>query len=91
MPIDTSCRCDGTRLCATCHGPGEEPRTYVVGLPVVITVHPDGTVTAEVDLSEADDIFDASTPEEQDDSEEVLIADKETISDAVEQDRVTVK
>lgn len=29
-------------------------RTYVVGLPVVLTVHPDGRVEAEVDLSEAD-------------------------------------
>lgn len=36
-----------------------EPRSYVVGLPVVITVHPDGRVTAEVDLSEASDISDA--------------------------------
>lgn len=29
------------------------PRTYVVGLPVVITVGDDGTVTYEVDKSEA--------------------------------------
>lgn len=31
----------------------EEPRSYVVGLPVIVTVNPDGTVTHEVDLSEA--------------------------------------
>lgn len=28
-------------------------RSYVVGLPVVITVEPDGTVRAEVDLADA--------------------------------------
>jgi hypothetical protein len=33
-----------------------EPRTYVVSLPVVLTVHDDGTVTADVDLSEAADL-----------------------------------
>lgn len=31
-------------------------RSYVIGLPVVITVNDDGTLTAEVDLSEAADI-----------------------------------
>lgn len=30
-----------------------EGRSYVIALPVVITVHPDGRVTAEVDLCEA--------------------------------------
>jgi hypothetical protein len=30
-----------------------DPRTYVVGLPVVITVHDDGTVVYEIDRSEA--------------------------------------
>jgi hypothetical protein len=29
------------------------PRTYVVGLPVIVTVSDDGTVTYEVDTSEA--------------------------------------
>lgn len=30
-----------------------EPRSYVVGLPVVVTVHPDGTVEYEIDTAEA--------------------------------------
>lgn len=30
-----------------------EPRTYLVGLPVAVTVHTDGTVTYEVDTAEA--------------------------------------
>lgn len=33
--------------------PTTEPRTYVVGLPVAVTVHDDGTVTYDVDTSEA--------------------------------------
>lgn len=32
-------------------------RSYVIGLPVVITIDDAGKVTAEVDLSEATDIF----------------------------------
>lgn len=32
--------------------------TYVVGLPVAIEVHPDGSVTFEVDLSEAAEAMD---------------------------------
>ncbi len=39
------------------------PRTYTVGLPVAITVQDDGTVTYEVDFSEAD-----AAPDEWDDS-----------------------
>lgn len=39
-----------------------EPRSYCIGLPVVITVHADGEVTYDVDLSEADDI-DEGVPE----------------------------
>lgn len=35
------------------------PRHYVVGLPVVVTVQPDGSVTFDLDLSEADDLRDA--------------------------------
>lgn len=35
-----------------------EARSYTVGLPVTLTVHPDGTVTYDVDLSEASDIED---------------------------------
>jgi len=32
-----------------------DPRFYVVGLPVVLYVHDDGTVRYEVDISEAAD------------------------------------
>lgn len=67
-----------------------DSRTYVVGLPVVLTVHADGRVTAEVDLSEAYDVWDSSTPEGQDDSEDVLVADSETISAAVDAKTVAV-
>lgn len=67
-----------------------DSRAYVVGLPVVLTVHDDGRVTAEVDLSEAYDVWDASTPEDQDDSEDVLISDSEAISAAVDAKTVTV-
>lgn len=40
------------------HGvhPGREPRAYVVGLPVAVTVYDDGRVEFSVDVSEADDI-----------------------------------
>lgn len=31
------------------------PRTYTVGLPVALTVHDNGTVTVEVDITEAVD------------------------------------
>jgi hypothetical protein len=31
------------------------PRTYAVGLPVLVTVHDDGTVTFDIDISEAAD------------------------------------
>lgn len=67
-------------------------RSYVIGLPVVITVHPDGRVQAEVDLSEASDLFDSSVsyPEGQDDSEDTVIADIEAIDKAVEEKRVEV-
>jgi hypothetical protein len=33
-------------------------RSYTVGLPVSIDVHEDGSVTIEVHLEEADDLFD---------------------------------
>lgn len=40
-----------------CHAlPDVEPRSFVVGLPVVITVNSDGSIAVDVDLSEADDI-----------------------------------
>ncbi len=30
------------------------PRTYAIGLPVFVTVHDDGRVTYDIDVSEAD-------------------------------------
>lgn len=65
-------------------------RTYVIGLPVVITVYDDGTVTAEVDLSEAADLNDASIPEGQADDIGTLDRDSAAVEDAVEAKRVTV-
>lgn len=56
----------------------EQPRVYAVGLPVIITVHPGGRVTYNVDLSEASDIFDTFMPEDDDDENQA------------EQDAVTI-
>lgn len=39
-------------------------RSYVIGLPVIVTVHEDGTVSAEVDLSECDDLHEATEDSE---------------------------
>jgi len=70
-------------------------RTYVIGLPVVITVADDGTVTAEVDLSEASDLHDSSAsyderldalPEPERDA--VIDADIAAVQKAVEEGRV---
>lgn len=59
------------------------PRTYVIGLPVVITVHDDGTVTFEADLSEASEapVEDGNEIDEID--EDTRVEDKIRISDAV--------
>lgn len=65
-----------------------EPRSYVIGLPVVLTVHDDGRVTAEVDLSEASDLGDASTPEDQ--PEDAADADTERITRAVDAGTVEI-
>lgn len=46
---------------------GEDSRTYVVGLPVVVTIAADGGVTFEVDLAEVGDI-DEQAPEEYDEA-----------------------
>lgn len=82
--------------CAPATAP-EQPRTYVVGLPVVISVHPDGTVTAEVDLSEAADLWDG-IPTEGDGTPEVplrplygddeVAADTQAVTLAVDEGRV---
>ncbi len=41
-----------------------EPRTYLVGLPVAVTVHIDGTVTYDVDTAEASVAIFESTQED---------------------------
>lgn len=65
-------------------------RCYVVGLPVVVTIHDDGRVTAEVDLSEASDLWDASTPDGQDTSDVTVEADAAVVEQAVADKRVEV-
>lgn len=44
------------------HYAAAHTRSYVVGLPVVLTVQDDGRVTATVDLSEAGDLRDVDPP-----------------------------
>lgn len=39
-------------------------RHYTLGLPVMISVHSNGSVTFEVDLTEADDLFDGVPTDE---------------------------
>lgn len=70
--------------------PYSPSRSYVVGLPVVITVYADGSVKAEVDLSEASDIDSDHACLEQDTSDEVIDADSRTIENAVVQAEVVV-
>lgn len=36
-----------------------EPRSYLLGLPTVITVHDNGRVSIDIDLSEADSLWDS--------------------------------
>lgn len=73
------------------------PRTYVIGLPVVITVHDDGTVTAEVDLSEASDLHDSSASYDEaltalsdDERDAIIDADIDRVENAVIQATVRV-
>lgn len=71
-----------------------DERNYTVGLPVTITVHADGSVTAEVDLSEASDLWDG-VPTDQ--SGLVLYSNREverditTVNLAVRDGRVEVR
>lgn len=63
------CTCGSPFGPAVAHKPScavqqPEPRTYCIGLPVIITVHPDGRVTHEVDMGEATDI-DEGVPEDE--------------------------
>ena len=67
-----------------------DTRYYVIGLPVVIAIDADGTVRAEVDLSEASDLRDASAPEEQDNSDDLVDADIAAIDAALEAGKVVV-
>jgi hypothetical protein len=55
--------------------------TFVVGLPVVLTVHGDGRVTYETDLSEAADLGETNAPEGMDDT--TVAAYETIISNAV--------
>lgn len=65
----------------------EESRTYNVFLPVTITVHPDQTVIAEVDLSEADDNIRSGGPYPL----ATVVRDATIIQNSVIQARVEVK
>lgn len=61
-----------------------EPRTYVVGLPVILTVSDDGRVVFEVDFSEAikgmqEDFWTAEQPID----EAVFAADASSIERAI--------
>jgi hypothetical protein len=63
------------------------PRGYSIGLPVLVTVHPDGKVTFSVDLSEAGDleIFREDYKDDQEfrDREAQMNADSELINSIV--------
>lgn len=69
------------------------PRSYVIGLPVVVTVHDDGTVTYDIDTSEASDAprgYDPDYMDMQDEAgnpieltDEILEADRERIERAI--------
>jgi len=70
-------------------------RSYTVGLPVVISVEDDGSVSAWVDLSEASDLEHDNMPEEQRTGDEVadydmIDADSKAIRAALEAGTVTV-
>lgn len=65
-------------------------RCYVIGLPVVVTVHDDGRVTAEVDLSEAADLWEASTPDGQANDDATVGSDVTAAEKAVEAKAVVV-
>jgi hypothetical protein len=53
-------------------------RHYVVGLPVAVTVHPDGRVTFDVDLAEVTDFIEHV----EGDIDDTVEADISTVSDA---------
>lgn len=73
--------------------PDSEPRTYCVGLPVVITVHTDGRVEATVDLSEASDLWEGAMHDDQGEflvTEDEIKTDIRRVSFAVKTDQVGV-
>ncbi len=73
--------------------PRAERRTYVVGLPVAITVDPDGVVSAQVDLSEASAIHEGQPTNDEGEPEypaDLVDADMNTIENAVIQALVKV-
>lgn len=76
------------RLAEAAPAPTEHDRTYVVGLPVVLTVHLDGSVSARLDLSEADELDDASTPDGQQTRWEDT--DRQAIAEAVSGQTIVV-
>ena len=65
-------------------------RSYVVGLPVVLTIREDGSLLVEVDLSEASDLHDSSVAHAGDVSDAEIDADSALIEAAIEAGRVEV-
>lgn len=83
----------------------KEERTYVVGLPVVITISPEGKVSIDVDLSEASDLDDASgdlpnlilglngervSPEVESVVEDQITEDEHIIAEAIDNKTATI-
>jgi hypothetical protein len=60
-----------------------EPRTYVVGLPVIITVSDDGTVAYEIDRSEASRGISeyGEMPLYDEDGDEIIISEAQLLAD----------
>jgi hypothetical protein len=63
-----------------------EPRTYWVGLPVGVTVYPDGHIDWEVDKSETVEGMEEHAPEEY--TEEQIEADMKTVGTFLHQEYV---
>lgn len=70
--------------------PDDNVRSYVIGLPVIITVNPDGSVEAGIDLSEADDLDDDSGGRPDDLTDGQLLTDMRRVREAVEANAVEV-
>lgn len=94
-PEDTGKRSDPADVCRACLGSGVElrqensaPRYYTIGLPVSITVHPSGAVSFEVDLSEADDLFDDDDACDPDNDDEIAVVEADALIVSAAADRV---